>query len=310
MAKGKITLAPEPAVLDLDAPEAPGPVDVQPLAPGTRKVALQDLGDNLPVGVAVPGAPVGRAVAYKAWRAKDEREIGALRDGNRSMTPGVFASEVLAHFLTCYGGQDVSGLSRPQRRLLLSRSWAGDVYAAWFNLRRMVLGNDFDMEIVCVCKRAFAYTVDLGTVDTHVVDDGAILTRAVVLQDGLEYQGRLHHVATIKPVRWDVYEAMGAGGAANLGEIKLRLAANALVGLDGVTQPGGGDLRIPWDALDLSKRDLETLVATVDQWQPGPDLSVEVGCPYCGHNNRRAIPWTYDSFFSQRASSPGSPGNG
>lgn len=293
-----ITDADTDAALDSTGP-AGAPAD-------PRKTTLVDLGYQLAAGVdAGAGQPRERGFAFAPWRSKDERILGSLRDRNRAMTPGVFASEVLGHFLTLWGAQDLRDMSAPQRRLLLSRAYAGDVYTAWFQLRREVLGDDFDMEITCLCRHAFPYAVDLGTVEVKVVLDGDTLAQPFALRDGVEYRGTTSHVATIKPLRWDVYEGLGPSTGMNMGAVKSRFAAGAIVGLSGLDVPG--EVHLPADALDLSKRDLEGLAAAIDKMQPGPDLSVDVDCPQCGTRCLRALPWTYDSFFSVRASSPGGP---
>ena len=273
----------------------------------TTTTTLSELGFELPVGTEpATGADVrGRAFAFKSWRASDERVVGAMRDKDRSMTQGSYVAAVLAHFLTEWGHHDFASMDAKSRRLVLNQSFAADVFAAWMQLRRQVLGDECTIDVACTaCRAQFGYDVQLGTVEVRTLPDGTRTASPFSLRDGFEWRGELRKAGILRPVRWAVYESLGKGGGSiNVGEMKLALLASAVSGLAGVE----GALHLPSAALDLTKYDLETLTLQVDETQPGPDLSIEDKCPECGTDFRRTMPWTYDAFFSVRSSSRGAP---
>jgi len=123
----------------------------------------------------------------------------------------------------------------------------------------------------------------------------AMETEAFQVRDGLVWQGKDSRILTLKPVQWWVYET----GSGNMGDLKANVIAGSIAGLDKVE----GEVRIPGEVLDLSKYDLEALTAKINDWEPGPDLSVEVNCPKCDFRIIQSIPWMFDHFFSLTASS-------
>lgn len=262
------------------------------------------LGYSLPVGAFLPTGERARTFAFKAWRSADELELGKIRDRDRTMSSGVFTARVLAHFLTEWCGQPLASLAGPERLLMLNRAWAGDVYHAWMQLRREALGNDLDMRVTCgTCRAAFDYSVDLGSVEESTIDSADDLRVPHRLRDGVEIGGETRRAMTLEPLRWAIYESLGdSGPGLNIGAVKLGLVRGAAVALEGcnpeVPLPGG-----TWD--DLTKFDLETLTARINDLQPGPTLAIETACPRCGSQVVRSISWTYDGFFSVRASGPG-----
>lgn len=266
-----------------------------------EKQTLGERGDLLPHGVPA-GGEHARNFAFKPWRTSDEKEVCAVRDRNRAMTPASFASEAMAHFLTEYAGVDFSKLSKAERRLQLARAYGGDVFYAWIQLRRQAVGDDFSLQLECrMCRTEFTYVVDLSTMEANVAADGEDLRREVELQDGFTWRGEDVRKVTLTPLRWTFYEGLTA--SLNTGSMKVRaltMAACALNGKD-LAAP------LPESALDLTKRDLEKLSATLDGENLGPDLAIEEFCPQCGHRVRQSFPWTYDSFFSVKASGPGAP---
>jgi hypothetical protein len=83
--------------------------------------------------------------------------------------------------------------------------------------------------------------------------------------------------------------------------LKVKAAAEAICAINGKDLPAP----LPESALDLTKRDLETLSAAMDGENLGPSLAIDDFCPHCSSRVRQSMPWTYDSFFSERSSGPG-----
>lgn len=288
------------------AVESPKP---EPEAPPQTLFRLHERENLLPIGVVSSGGARARAFDFKEWKGKDERAIGEEREANRDMTPGELVTVVLAHFLSRWGDNaQFQALNKGERKLAISQSFAADVYHAWIQLRRRVLGDNLPLNVECpFCRRSFSYGVRLGTIEEEILPDGKPLEWPVALEDGVQFHGALRKVLTMAPLRWYPYEAMGRGGAGFVADSRINLLSGSIVGLDGVK----GAVSLPLEVLDeMSKRDFETASAEVDSRQPGPAFSVEVPCPspICKRTMYRLIPWVYDSFFSMRGSSRGAPG--
>lgn len=265
-----------------------------------KRITVRELGDKLPVGVETAPGARSRRLSFRPWRQREEREIGRIKESNPEMTQHAFAARVLAIFLRELGGHDFDSLKEGERLLVIYQAFAADVYHAWIQLRRTALGDSFPVPITCAkptCKKSFVYEVDLGTVDVDVVDDGAELTDAVGLRDGITWQGKTRKIVTFGQIRWGAYERIGS---ANEGEIKAAVIAGGIVGLDGVSGP----VQVTPDLLDdeLTKHDFEVLSRAISEGQAGPSFMIEPECPKCGTVNRRAIPWIYNDFFSLGAS--------
>jgi len=260
------------------------------------------------VGKVAADGTRARSFSFKRWRGADERVIGAIREENRSISAGAFAAEVLAHFLADWQGESFEGLSKGEKRLRISQSWAADVYAAWFELRRRALSNEFDSRLHCAqCRTPFDYIVDVGSIDSLELEDGEAISTPFALRDGLSWQGQDRKLLTLEPLRWEAYEALAPGNEVNLGTVKLAVCASAIVGLEGIASR----VKLPTTALDdLSKFDLESLSAWVNENQPGPVLLIETHCPKCKAPIARSFPWVYDVFFSAKTSSTSAPLSG
>ena len=260
-------------------------------------------GLRLPVGVeSAPGGARDRSFAFRAWSAKEEIAIGDLRDRNRAAGPAEQVTHVLSTILRKWGPHDFEKMSEPEKILALKRSFAADVYFAWVQLRRDVIGNGLDMALACPCREEFVFEVDLGTLDVDAVADGEDLNRPFQLRDGFEFRGAVRKVLTLSPLRWGTYEEIGVSTGLNPGKIKVLIALGAIVGVDGLA----GEIKLPENALDaLSKFDLENLSDEIEVGQPGPFLSFEVACPKCKSKTTRAISWVYDRFFSKASSRSG-----
>ena len=260
----------------------------------TTIITTEELGYELPIG-----KESGRSFSFKPWKAKDERAIGEIRAKNKAMSIGVFTSEVLAHFLLEWCGEDWAEKSQKEKRLAINQSFAADVHHAWIMLRREALGDILPMQIQCAnCGEKFEFRAELGSVEVSKIEEGALLEHPFALRDGFEYRGDTRKIVTLAPLRWSVFEKIKGG--LNVGRIKLQVVAGSIVGVGGLD----GQVQISPAMLDeMTKFDLESLSSGLDELQPGPDFRLDIGCPHCGHENKDSISWLYDSFFSTGGSS-------
>ena len=260
-----------------------------------------ELGNTLPVGIDGDGGVRARSFDFRPWRGKDERVIGTLRDKNRSMPPGQFATRVLAYFLTHWGQRSLDGLGDREKWHLIASSYVADVLYAWVALRRKAMGDTIEMSITCpVCHKVFPFRGNLSDLPVTVVDENDILREPYALKDGFNYLGDESNALTLEPPRWSMYENLGAEGL-NIGAIKMRTIGASIVAV------GDKEARVAAEQLDeLTKRDLEELYAQVSERQLGPDMRVDTVCLGCGFAMNRSLAWGYESFFSATSSSDGS----
>jgi hypothetical protein len=263
------------------------------------RTTLSAQGNQLPIGVEAGGGERIRTYAFRRWNAAVELEIGKTRDKERGMTSAAFATEILAKILSHWGPHDFSKMSDPERLLAIKRSFAGDVYHVWIQLRRDVIGNDLDIDLTCICRHKFTYSVDLGTLEEDVVADDEEISSPFGLRDGFEYRGEIRKVVTLDPTRWMTFEGFGPEMGLNPGAIKLALMEGTIVGVNGVD----GRVRLTENDLrDLGKYDFEKLATAIGERQPGPSLLIHTECPKCRSEIDRSMGWTYDSFFSAGSS--------
>lgn len=258
-------------------------------------------GSLLPVGIeSIAGGERERTYAFRRWNMQVEMDIGKARDRHRSLSPGALVTEILARLLVKWGPHDFERMPIPERILALKRAYGADVYHAWLDLRREVMGNDATLSMTCVCKHEFGYDVDLGTVEEAVVEDDEVMARPHLLRDGIDYRGAIRKALTLEPTRWMVLEAVTDDGL-NIGAIKARFICGTVTAL--------GDeqvVLVPEMLKDMSKYDMEHLFTAIGEHSPGPDLSLSVECPRCRTVLKRALDWTYDAFFSAGSSRSGS----
>lgn len=262
-----------------------------------KRTTVEALAFQLPVGAEGPGGTRQRDFGYKAWRAKDERVLGQLREDNPRMTAGEFTAHVLGHFLTHWCGRSLEGMTDKERLVMLGQAWAGDVYHAWVQLRREAMGDKYPLAMSCpsaTCREPFGYEVELGSVEVLEPEDNDTLRTPVQLRDGIPWQGQDRKLLTLQPLRWNTYMQIPTGGV-NLGDLKLAIVKGSVVGVEGVEH----DLVLPDSALDeLTKHDLELLAHKIEDEQPGPSLLAVCPCPKCKAKVQRGISWAYDTFFS------------
>jgi len=266
-----------------------------------RETTAGELQNTMPVGVeTTPGGTRERGFAFKPWRGRDERFVGSMRDKNRSMPAGQFATRVLAYFLTNWGNRSFEGLDDTARWHALASSYMADVLYAWCALRRSALGDTFAAELGCpLCRHRFDFEGNLTQLPVIIADEDEELRVPCVLSDGFDYLGNEAKVVTLEPSRWMMYEGLGQDGL-NLGAIKLRTIAASIVAI------GDHETRVAHEQLDdLTKRDLEELYSAIADKQPGPDMRIKTSCPACGMQIDRSFSWGYEAFFSATSSSSG-----
>ena len=95
----------------------------------------------------------------------------------------------------------------------------------------------------------------------------------------------------LQPPRWQGMASLNQDG--DMGDVKLQIIASS------IRQLGDGKYPATSDVLEtMSKWDLEYLQKEIDNFTPGPDLTMDVKCPSCRNSHKRNLDWSWDFFFT------------
>jgi hypothetical protein len=262
---------------------------------------LRDLGPQLPVGFEVPGEPArSRLFRLRRFLLKDEKHLGGLRE-KKGLTMGAFVNGVLAHMLHTVGPHSFDAMKERDRGPIITQMAMADVLYVYLYLRYEALGADepVAMQLKCPnCRVDFTFKGDLGSVAVRVVPDGTkSLRRSYQLRDGVMIQGRQTNMLYLEPLKWGAFERPEF----NIHNRALREAATVRHSIVGAE---GWDSKYPFvftdsDMDELTKYDLEGLIADIEENSPGPQMVIEAECATCRASFRAMMDWGYDSFFSR-----------
>lgn len=266
-----------------------------------KSVKLGDQGPKLPIGH-VAGGSLVKDLAVRAWKTRDERELGKLKKEGMGM--GQYVSLVVAYMCSKFGGHDWSAITGDskevaraldERRIHLGRFTMGDVFYAYMYLRRDVLGNELKMNVKCPqCAHAWVFVGDLDTVEVVTVDAPEALRWTYKLHTPIQLrQKQVTHFQMGAPL-WTVVES--AGGSPN-NEVVPKIAAlrGSITALNDDAEPV---ILTDMELDELSKRDFETLMSMIDKNFVGPKMAVDGECPKCEAKFFAPINWKYDDFFA------------
>lgn len=260
----------------------------------TVKTTLKELGPNLPLGV-INGAELSKAIKVKPWRMKEEKELGKLRDENRSENSARWATIVLATMCPQLGELDLASMDMNKRIIHIGQMSMGDVMYAYFWLRYQSLGPSVPMEIACPnCRKEFTLHADLESLIIRTSESYDDTLWEYDLRDPFELRGSQVNGFVISPARWNAIETQNTAGALDVGAAKSSVIRGSIHSVKGI----GEALALTDSDLDeMTKFDLESLTTLIDERHIGPDLAVEDKCEQCKRPFRMSLDWSYDSFF-------------
>jgi hypothetical protein len=257
-----------------------------------KSVTLDELGSSLPIGV-VRNGELGKDIAVRPWRMLEEKALGEMRDKNRQINVAQFTTMVLAYMCTHLGNHDFEALKMEERRIIVSQMYLADVYYAWLYLRTQTLGTELLVKLSCPrCQSEFDFAADLGTTEVKVVEDVEDSTFTYPLIKAFDIRGKTISELIMGPARWSALEQV-SGGSMDTGIAKAALIHGSVKEVLGIESL----VLAPHELDNMSKIDLEKLIAQLDSNTPGPDMSLEAVCAKCNHKWDQNIDWGFDSFF-------------
>lgn len=293
----KIVHKSKPKPLPVVTDESPTEEGGAKKGPWTTKT-LAEQGAVLPIGVLDPvTGNFNKSFSIRPFKTKDEKTLAKLKKPH--MTMAQYVSMVVATMTDDIGGVSMSEDIKIEERVAhLSRMYMGDVFYVYTWLRHQTMGAKLSLRFDCpTCRKKLPFDGDVGSVEVRSVKSLKDLRWEYELLDTFEARGKKITTLQMSSPTWAA--AMVAGGIGE-GGAKAVMVKHSVVGVNGESDPIVlSDAEID----ELSKLDLETLIADLDNKSVGPNMAIEgacapVDCPMGGGREFRfPIDWSYDSFF-------------
>jgi len=273
-------------------------------AAGLAQTTLGGRGPVLAMGVPGPGGKLARDIELRPWKGRQMRELGRLREENENANMSEHIGLVLSSMCSRLGGQDFSKLQAKERKLFVSRMYMGDVFHAYCYARLKSLGPDLHVNLTCpACRLEFPWTGDLETLTVATAERVEDAMWEYELLSPVELRGQAVERLSMGPPYWHHVERAQVEGSLDLEGGKLALVAGAVYGIV------GRDAQTPLTDAEIDElegRDIEGIIARLDDHHVGPDMRIETRCERKGCRSRilRPIDWSYQSFFGSSSRSP------
>jgi hypothetical protein len=263
-------------------------------APRRLKTTLGERGPLLPVGFDVGGALV-KGFVTKSWKTKDERELAKLKKPRMSMA--TYIGNVLGQMLSQFGPHSFSPEAKMAERLVgIGQAYMGDVFYAYMYLRTQVIGSELKMDVTCPTPDCgnFRFVGDLGSTEVICVEEASALDWFHDLRDPIELRKKTVTKFRLRSPLWHSLVSTAAGDFSEMAG-KIMAVQSSIVGLN----DDGAMIAISDAEMDeVSKFDLESIAARVNDEFVGPKMAIEGKCPKCEREFKAPIDWSYDRFFT------------
>jgi hypothetical protein len=261
---------------------------------------LGEIGKVLPIGYQDATGKLHREFELIDWDWDVEEELGELAERNQDMSMGAYISEIVGRGLASLGEIDFAKLKRSQRRLVVSQLFHADVLYVYTWIRIAALGRHvkFD-EFRCeACKFSLdGFAGDLLSLEVKFNDGEEVPRESVELERWFKYGQRDVTRVEVGPLKWSFMETADASVLMNPAKFRLATLRSGVVG---VGETNGAPVVITREhARQMGPASVNRIVAAIDRVGGGAVFEVGGECPQCKEKFRRAIDWTYDSFFGR-----------
>jgi len=258
---------------------------------------LAQVGRVLPLGFRDQKGIVHREFELARWDWELEESLGHLAESNPEMPMGVYISEVVCAGVKSLGSLDLTKMKRSERRLLVHSMFFSDVLYLYIWIRIGALGHALRLgELKCGhpdCRATVkGFAGDLRTLRVKAFEKPE--ERRVTLEEGVEYAKERRKVVTVGPLRWALMESGDPALLANPAKFKLATLQHGVVAIEGAPE---GPVYLTSEHLrTMAPREVNQLIAEIDQCNGGAVMELEVACPR-GHRFTRPLDWSYSAFF-------------
>ena len=259
-----------------------------------NEVSLSDRGPVLAHGIIGPNGELGRDIQVRPWRLKEERELSALRDKLQNSNMPTYVALVLSHMCSRLGPYDFAPMDSTEKQLIVSQMVMGDVFHAYCWLRMDAIGDELPMDITCpFCRKPFdpRFVADLGTLPVKFIEKPEDAYWSFELRSPITVRGKAAKRLMMGQPRW--HHVMKVGDNIDTGIAKTALIQGAVRGIEGIGETALAEAELD----ELSKRDVEGIIASFDRNFIGPKMSVDASCPRCKRTMEIPIDWSYGGFF-------------
>lgn len=285
-----------PVVRETDPPEQEA-VKKSGLPEGVSVTTLGELGMKLPIGVRDQDGNLNKSFSTRPFKTRDEKILGKLKKNHMSMAE--YVSLVVAHLCSSIGGIELNQDEEVELRASrLSQLYMGDIFYVYCWLRHEAMGDKLSLRFGCpTCQKVLPFQGDLKSVEVKKAENIEALRWEYELQDPITVRGEKVTKFQMSSPKW--MTAIGAKGKE--GDAKASAVRGSVIALNDSVD---AFTLMESEVDELSKRDLETVCAEIDERFFGPNMAIEGKCgpEVCpsggGVEFRAAINWDYDSFFS------------
>lgn len=267
-----------------------------------KTTTLGELGPKLPIGMRRADT-FFRDITLRPWRMREEKALAKARKDNPNASMSEYTTTVVGYMCPVLGHhkhepEDASSKALAERAVYMSTMYMCDVWYAYAFVRRESLGDEMVMDVRCPrCNKPYKWTGLLSTLEVKYPEKLEDCLWDYELRTPLEVRGKKIKSLRMGPQPWSVVDEVFAGG--------IEIGKEAVIRSSIISVNGGGEMFpiMSGDLDDMTKPDIEHLVAQINDNFVGPNMSVtiESPCPNqkCRYDQPRtaSINWSYDSFF-------------
>lgn len=268
-----------------------------------KDVTLKEQGAKLPLGIVDDGGVLRKDFTIKRWTAKQERELGKLRQENKSVSMAEHIALVLSVLCEKIGPYNFLEMKKlAERRLAVSQMFSGDVFYVYCYLRCKALGSFLGFEVECPsCGTKYSSETDLLEMTSTIADKLDDTIWEYTLLDPFSFREVEAKTLTMGQTYWHSIEEAEVEGSLDIEGGKMAMLAGAIRGVKEFPV----DVAPILDELDeMDKRDIVKIVDEMNEHHFGPDMRLITKCPKCKSENVQPINWGYQSFFGSSSLSP------
>lgn len=259
---------------------------------------LGELGPVLPLGFSEPGTQsLKRDLVLRRWTGRTMRELGKMREESREIGMPEHVGLVLRILAEKIGPLEFQSLKPNEQKAVISQMWMGDVFYAYIYARVQSLGPELVVDLTCPnCRNEFKFVADLNALTVTTAKCLEDTYWIYTLEDPIVIRGKEVEQLAMGPAHWDAVATAQVAGQHDVEAGKLAVAAGSIRGIAGREQFPLMQNEID----DLTGRDIEGIVARVDEHFVGPDMRIVTRCPgeRCKGPISVPIDWSYTRFFS------------
>lgn len=266
---------------------------------GVRLPALAEFGKKLPIGFKDAKGALHRDFDLVPWDFELEEALGDIVEKHPEMPMGQYLSEVVGHSVARVGTIDLTKLKRSEKRLLVYQMFYADVLYMYVHVRIGALGSELKMDsFPCKgCKKPIRdYVGDLDSIEVKGLEGPPRVE--VELRRPVDIAGKKRRALVVGGLRWAFMETDDPTILSNPAKMKMQTLNYGVCGAEGL--PDGTPVVFDREIMRaMDPRDINRVVAAIDEANGGAVMQIEGRCPKCKAKFVEPIDWSYDDFFGR-----------